>query len=83
MQRPDVLVLGVGGTLGEAWMRGVLSGIESASELDFRRCEHFIGSSAGSIVAATLAAGRRPQAGAGGCLPMRSYASAGIAATSL
>jgi len=63
MQRPDVLVLGVGGTLGEAWMRGVLSGIESVSDLDFRRCEHFLGSSAGSIVAATLAAGRRPEAG--------------------
>ncbi len=63
MDRPDVLVLGVGGTLGEAWMRGLLSGAESASELDFRQCEHFVGSSAGSIVAATLAAGRRPEAG--------------------
>jgi NTE family protein len=60
---PDVLVLGVGGTLGEAWLRGLLSGLESASELDFRRCEYFVGSSAGSIVAATLAAGRRPEAG--------------------
>ena len=60
---PDVLVLGVGGTLGEAWLRGLLSGLESASGLDFRRCEYFVGSSAGSIVAATLAAGRRPEAG--------------------
>jgi NTE family protein len=60
---PDVLVLGVGGTLGEAWLRGLLSGLESASGLDFRECEYFVGSSAGSIVAATLAAGRRPQAG--------------------
>jgi NTE family protein len=60
---PDVLVLGVGGTLGEAWLRGVLGGLESATDLDFRRCEYFIGSSAGSIVAATLAAGRRPEAG--------------------
>ena len=33
---PDVLVLGVGGTLGEAWLRGLLSGLESASGLDFR-----------------------------------------------
>ena len=33
---PDSLVLGAGGTLGEAWMRGLLSGIESASETDFR-----------------------------------------------
>ena len=62
-KRPDVLVLGVGGTLGEAWMRGVLSGVESVTDVDFRRCEHFVGSSAGSIVAATLAAGRRPHAG--------------------
>ncbi len=60
---PDVLVLGVGGTLGEAWLRGLLSGLESASDLDFRRCEYFVGSSAGSIVAATLAGGRRPDAG--------------------
>jgi NTE family protein len=60
---PDVLVLGVGGTLGEAWMRGVLSGMEAAAGLDFRECEYFVGSSAGSIVAATLAAGRRPEAG--------------------
>jgi len=61
--RPDALVLGVGGTLGEAWMRGLLSGLESAGEIDFRDCEYFVGSSAGSIVAATLAAGRRPRAG--------------------
>jgi NTE family protein len=60
---PDVLVLGVGGTLGEAWLRGLLSGLESATDLDFTRCEYFVGSSAGSIVAATLAAGRRPEAG--------------------
>src|SRR5918995_6038372 len=60
---PDVLVLGVGGTLGEAWLRGLLSGLESASGLDFRGCEYFVGSSAGSIVAASLAAGRRPEAG--------------------
>jgi NTE family protein len=62
-RRPDILVLGVGGTLGEAWMRGVLSGIESVADVDFRRCEYYVGSSAGSIVAATLAAGRRPEAG--------------------
>ena len=60
---PDVLVLGAGGTLGEAWMRGVLSGLESASGLDFRRCEYLLGTSAGSIVAAVLAAGRRLEAG--------------------
>jgi NTE family protein len=60
---PDVLVLGVGGTLGEAWMRGLLNGLEASSGLDFTRCEYFVGSSAGSIVAATLAGGQRPEAG--------------------
>jgi NTE family protein len=63
IERPDVLVLGVGGTLGEAWLRGWLSGVEAGGDVDFRGCEYFVGSSAGSIVAATLAAGRRPKAG--------------------
>jgi NTE family protein len=56
---PDTLVLGVGGTLGEAWMRGLLSG----TGLDFSACEYFLGTSAGSIVAATLVSGRRLEAG--------------------
>ena len=60
---PDTLVLGAGGTLGEAWMRGLLSGLEAASGLDFRRCEYLVGTSAGSIVAATLVAGRRLEVG--------------------
>ena len=63
MELPDTLVLGAGGTLGEAWMRGLLSGIESVSELDFRGVEYVVGTSAGSIVAAALVAGRRPEAG--------------------
>ena len=56
-------MLGAGGTLGEAWLRGVLSGLEARPGLDFRECEYLLGTSAGSIVAATLAAGRRPEAG--------------------
>ena len=60
---PDALVCGGGGTLGEAWMRGLLNGLEHASGLDFRGCESFVGTSAGSIVTALLAAGRRPDAG--------------------
>jgi NTE family protein len=59
--RPDVLVLGAGGTVGEAWMTGVLAGIEEAAAIDLRACEHFIGTSAGSIVAASLVAGRPPR----------------------
>lgn len=58
---PDVLVLGGGGVLGEAWMMGVLAGIEDAAELDTRRCEYFVGTSAGAIVAAHLVAGRSPR----------------------
>jgi NTE family protein len=59
--RPDVLVLGGGGVLGEAWMMGVLAGIEDATGLDLRDCESFVGTSAGAIVAAHLAAGRPPR----------------------
>ncbi len=63
--RPDVLVLAAGGTLGEAWMRGLLDGLSTAGGIDFRECEYFVGTSAGSIVAAVLAAGRAPEAGDG------------------
>jgi NTE family protein len=59
--RPDILVLGGGGVLGEAWMMGVLAGIEDAADLDLRECEAFVGTSAGSIVAAHLVAGRSPR----------------------
>jgi NTE family protein len=64
VHRPDVLVLAAGGTLGEAWMRGLLDGAGAASGIDFRDCEYFVGTSAGSIVAAFLAAGREPDSGA-------------------
>jgi NTE family protein len=62
--RPDALVLGAGGTLGEAWMRGLLDGAGTAAGIDFRDCEYFVGTSAGSIVASFLAAGRSPDSGA-------------------
>ena len=55
---PDVLVLGAGGTLGIAWLRGLIAGLEEAGGLDLRRCEYFVGTSAGAYVAAHLAAGR-------------------------
>jgi NTE family protein len=61
IELPDVLVLAGGGLVGEAWMTGVLAGIESASGVDFRACDGFVGTSAGSIVSAHLAAGRRPR----------------------
>jgi NTE family protein len=58
---PDVLVLGGGGILGEAWMLAVLAGIEESADVDMRECGAFIGTSAGSIVSAALAAGTRPR----------------------
>jgi len=61
MNRPDVLVLGGGGVLGEAWLRSALAGLEAGSGYDLRDCGAFVGTSAGSIVAAVLAAGRRPE----------------------
>src|SRR3954453_3793272 len=69
---PDVLVLGGGGILGEAWMLAVLAGIEESAGFDARVCDGFVGTSAGSIVAASLVAGtetdaplRGPAPGAG------------------
>jgi NTE family protein len=59
--RPDVLVLAGGGVLGEAWMIGMLAGIEDATGADFRTTEMFVGTSAGAIVSSRLAAGRRPR----------------------
>lgn len=61
LTRPDVLVLGGGGVIGEAWMMGVLAGVEDATGFDLRDCEHLVGTSAGSIVAAHLVAGERPR----------------------
>ena len=61
MKPPDVLVLGVGGTLGEAWLSGFLAGAGQRGGIDFRQSAHFVGTSAGSVVAARLAAGRPPR----------------------
>ncbi len=61
LKQPHVLVLGVGGVLGEAWMSGFLAGASERSGIDFRHAECFVGTSAGSIVAAGLAAGLPPR----------------------
>ncbi len=61
LSRPDLLVLGGGGLLGLEWMMGVLAGFEDATGFDLRGCEYFVGTSAGSIVAARLASGRSPR----------------------
>jgi NTE family protein len=60
-ERPDVLVLGGGGILGEAWMSAVLAGLEESAGFDARACSGFVGTSAGSIVAAGLVAGIDPR----------------------
>lgn len=62
---PDVLVLGGGGVLGEAWMSALLAGLDDAGGFDARGCSLYVGTSAGSIVAASLVAGRRPRSGLG------------------
>jgi NTE family protein len=59
---PDVLVLGGGGILGEPWMSAVLAGLEDETGFDSRECEGYVGTSAGSIVAAALVAGFDPRA---------------------
>lgn len=65
---PDALVLGGGGILGEAWMSSVLVGLERAGGFAAAEARMFVGTSAGSIVAAILAAGVDP-AGRLGALP--------------
>ncbi|HEY2180303.1 MAG TPA: patatin-like phospholipase family protein [Solirubrobacteraceae bacterium] len=62
METPDALVLGGGGTLGEAWMWAVLAGAEQDGRFDARACGAYVGTSAGSIVAALLVAGVEPRA---------------------
>jgi NTE family protein len=62
---PEVLVLGAGGILGEAWMSAVLAGLDEAEGVDLRDCNLYIGTSAGSIVAASLMAGVRPRSALG------------------
>ena len=56
-----MLVLGAGGIAGAVWLNGVLAGIEETTGIDVRKAECFVGTSAGSIVAARLCAGRRPR----------------------
>lgn len=65
MKTPDVLVLGAGGILGEAWTSAVLAGLAESDGFDARRCEAYVGTSAGSIVAAMLCAGVDPREGLG------------------
>jgi NTE family protein len=51
------LVLGGGGVLGAAWMVGALCALEDSLRADLRGVEAIVGTSAGSVVGALLAAG--------------------------
>jgi NTE family protein len=51
------LVLGGGGVLGAAWLIGALSALEQSRGLDVRDADAILGTSAGSVVGALLAAG--------------------------
>ncbi len=55
------LVLGAGGVLGAAWAVGALCALEDAAGVDLRTCEHIVGTSAGSVLAALLGAGVTPR----------------------
>jgi NTE family protein len=50
-------VLGGGGVLGAAWMVGALTALEARYRLDAREFDQIVGTSAGSVLAALLAAG--------------------------
>jgi NTE family protein len=60
-QTPDVLVLGGGGIAGEAWMSGLLTGLDEAVGFDSLSARGFVGTSAGAIIAAHLVAGIAPR----------------------
>ncbi len=51
------LVLGGGGVLGAAWMVGALKALEQETGLDPRDFDEYVGTSAGSVLAALLGAG--------------------------
>lgn len=55
------LVLGAGGVLGGAWQIGALHAIREETGWDPRQADYLIGTSAGALVAALLAAGVLPE----------------------
>ena len=53
------LVLGGGGVIGVAWEAGLIQGLFERG-VDLRECDAFVGTSAGAIISARLAAGLMP-----------------------
>lgn len=54
------IVLGGGGVVGAAWMTGALCALEQVHEFDPREADVIVGTSAGSVLGALLAAGVSP-----------------------
>ena len=52
-------MLGAGGVLGAAWTIGALSALEELEGFEAGSCDHIVGTSAGSVLAALLGAGVR------------------------
>src|ERR1700680_3946790 len=60
-RRPRVgIVLGAGGVLGGAWMVGALAALNRVAGWDPREADCLVGTSAGAVFAALLAAGVSP-----------------------
>lgn len=57
MSRRRGLVLGAGGVLGASWTTGALCALEQVAGFDVRTAEVIIGTSAGSVLGALVAAG--------------------------
>lgn len=83
MDSPHALVLGGGGVLGEAWLWAVLAGLEQDERFDSRACDCYVGTSAGSIVAALLSAGLAPHDRLGGSAIAPSKQASTVAASVL
>jgi NTE family protein len=54
------LVLGAGGVLGGAWLTGGLNALAQETEWDPGSAEYIVGTSAGSMIGALVAAGVPP-----------------------
>lgn len=59
--RRTALVLGGGGVLGAAWMVGALCALEEARGIKVADMDVIVGTSAGSVIGALIAAGATPQ----------------------
>jgi NTE family protein len=72
------LVLGGGGVIGVAWEAGVANGLFEAG-VDPRAVDVIVGTSAGAMVGAQLAAGRLPTLATAGAAPVAGNAAAPVA----